>query len=218
MKAMILAAGRGQRMQPLTNTVPKPLLNVRGKPLLQYHVENLASAGVKQIVINHARFGDQIEAYFGHGEEYGVEIYYSPEGDTPLGTGGGIKRSLPLLGRDPFIVVSADIWTDFNYGDLPDSLNGYAHLILVDNPAHHPQGDFCLHGGLVALTGGERLTYGNLGVYSHELFLDCEATNFPLGPLLFSAAEKHKISGEYYSGEWVNVGTPEQLSALNQGY
>ena len=215
MRAMILAAGRGDRMRSLTDTLPKPLLEVHGKPLLQYHIEALSRAGVRQLVINHARFGDMIEAYFGNGQGYGLDIVYSAEAETRLETGGGIKNALPLLGEQPFMVVNADVWTDYDFARLPEQLDGLAHIVLVENPPQHPAGDFCLQDGQVNEHNGERLTYSGIGVFSAELFVNCQETVFPLAPLLRSAIQDKHISGEYYPGRWADIGTPERLQRLN---
>ena len=213
--AMILAAGKGERMRPLTDKLPKPLLRAGGKPLLQYHLESLARAGTGRIVINHARLGELIEKEFGNGRSYGVEIVYSPEGDEPLETGGGIKKALPLLGPGPFIVVNADIWTDYDFSRLPQAPERLAHLVLVPNPDHHPQGDFSLDNGKVTDDTGPRLTYGGIGVYRPELFADCDESVFALAPVLLRVMGQGAISGEFYSGRWVDVGTPDRLSRLD---
>ena len=214
-QAMILAAGKGERMQPLTDNVPKPLLEAGGKPLLQYHLENLCRSGVSRIVINHARLGELIESRFGNGSAFGVEIFYSPEGETPLETGGGIKRALPLLGQDPFIVVNADIWSDYDFRNLPVIPAGLAHLVLVSNPDHHPQGDFCLHDGKLSDQSGDRYTYSGIGVFKPELIATCPEEIFPLGPVLRAAVGRGEITGELHSGHWLDVGTPERLSKLD---
>lgn len=214
-QAMILAAGKGERMRPLTDNMPKPLLEAGGKPLLQYHLENLSRAGVSRIVINHARHGKLIESRFGNGRAFGVEIAYSTEGETPLGTGGGIKLALPLLGPGPFIVVNADIWTDYDFLRLPAGPAGLAHLVLVDNPDHHLQGDFCLVDGMLSEQSGDRYTYSGIGVFKPELIAACPETIFPLGPLLRAAVSRGEITGELHTGHWLDVGTPERLSKLD---
>jgi MurNAc alpha-1-phosphate uridylyltransferase len=215
-QAMILAAGRGERMRPLTDNMPKPLLEVGGKPLLQYHLENLARAGIERIIINHARHGGLIERRFGSGREFGLEIHYSAEGEQPLETGGGIKRALPLFTPGPFIVVNADIWTDFDFTRLPAAPAGLAHLVLVANPDHHPRGDFALDHDLVSERHGPRHTYSGIGVLQPELFAGVRATVFPLAPLLRDAARRGLVSGELYQGHWLDVGTPQRLSALDR--
>ena len=213
---MILAAGLGKRMRPLTDKTPKPLLKVQGKPLLQHHIEKLASAGIKELIINHARMGAQIESYFGVGKSLGVNIQYSAEGDSPLETGGGIKQALPLIDDEVFVVINADIWTDYEYACLPANPSALAHLVMVDNPAHHPQGDFHLHNNRLSSTGDPRLTYSGIGVFRSALFDHCEETVFPLAPVLVAAMEDQQIHGEYFSGRWLDIGTPERLSELNK--
>jgi len=213
---MILAAGRGERMLPLTKDKPKPLLMVAGKPLLQHHIEALARAGITEIVINHALMGNMIEDYFGNGQSFNVSIEYSAEGLEPLETGGGIYRALSLLGPLPFIVVNGDVWTDFDFSRLSDEPEGLAHLVLVNNPHHHPLGDFCLQAGKVRISGAEKYTFSGIGVYRQALFAESEQASFPLAPLLRSAMEKDLISGEIYTGEWFDIGTPERLEAINK--
>lgn len=216
MRAMILAAGRGERMRPLTDTTPKPLLKAAGRCLLDYQIEALAAAGHTEIVINHAHLGDQIEAHAGDGNRYGVYIRYSAEGPgRALETGGGIFRALPLLGEAPFVVVNGDIWTDYPYARLPANPEGLAHLVLVDNPPHHPAGDFLLRDGRVVAEGeDERLTFSGIGVYRPELFAGCRAGAFALAPLLREAMGAGQVSGEYYGGRWLDVGTPQRLAEL----
>lgn len=215
MKAMILASGRGERMRPLTDRIPKPLLEAGGKPLIQYHIEALCAAGIRQMIINHAWLGEMMEARLGDGTAYGAEITYSAEGETPLETGGGIKKALPLLGKDPFIVVNGDIWTDFDFKLLPGRPDGYAHIVLVENPSHHPNGDFTLQGDRVRAKNGECYTYSGIGVFTPELFEDSPSGAFPLAPLLLRAMDLHRVSGEIYRGLWFDVGTPERLSFIN---
>lgn len=210
---MILAAGRGERMRPLTDTTPKPLLDVGGKPLLQYHMERLAAAGFNDLVINTGRLGRQIEERFGRGEAQGVRIRYSHEGETPLETGGGIRRALPLLGGGPFLVVNGDIWTDYDFARLPRSPEDLAWLVLVDNPEHHRHGDFVLRDGRVLEGDGGRLTYSGIGVFQPELFRGAPDGAFPLAPLLRRAMQQGRVGGEYYAGTWLDVGTPERLAA-----
>ena len=185
-----------------------------GKPLLQYHVEALAGAGFSELVINHARFGDRIEAFLGDGGDYGVRIRYSAEGNSPLETGGGIKRALPLLGDDPFLVVNGDIWTDFPLGALPTALAGQAHLVLVPNPPHHPRGDFSLEAGAVHNTGQPRHTFSGIGVYHPSLFTPIKEQKFPLGPVLRQAMDNRQVTGELHGGIWFDIGTPERMAAL----
>jgi len=216
MHAMILAAGRGERMRPLTDSVPKPLLPAAGKPLLQYHLEALARAGFGDIVINHGPQGARIEAAFGTGERFGVRIRYSAEGEIPLDTGGGILKALSLLGTAPFLVVNADVHTDFDFATLPREPAGLAHLVLVDNPSHHPEGDFALHGHRVRTTGPVLFTYAGIAVFRPELLRDRSERIFPLAPVLRSMATADQVTGELYRGRWTDVGTPGRLAALNR--
>lgn len=215
MQALILAAGRGQRMRPLTDNMPKPLLKVAGKALIQYHIERLAAAGVRDVVINHARFGEQIEAALGRGDRFGVRIRYSAEGDQPLETGGGIRQALALIDSDPFLVVNADVYSDFPFQQLAIPEQALAHLLLVDNPSHHDGGDFFLEAGRITLDGDIRYTYSGIGLYRPALFDDSPAGAFPLAPLLRSAIAAGRVSGQYYAGDWVDVGTPERLRELD---
>ena len=216
MKAMILAAGRGERMRPLTDTTPKPLLPVGGKPLMQYHIESLKAAGITDIVINLAWLGGLIRDALGDGTRFGVRIAYSDEGDSALETGGGIFEALPLLGPEPFLVVSGDIWTDCSLARVSNSLaaGDVAHFVMVPNPEFHARGDFALKDGrLVAV--GERLTYANIGVFRSEFFAGCTRGRFPLAPLMHEWIGKGRVSGELYEGRWCNVGTPAQLAELD---
>lgn len=211
MRAMILAAGRGERLRPLTDTTPKPLLPVAGRPLIEYHIQRLAQAGFKDLVINHAHLGDQIEETLGDGARWGLSISYSREG-TALETGGGIFRALPLLGSRPFLVVNGDIWCDYPFDKLRARvLTGLAHLVLVPNPPHHARGDFGLDGQRV-LSGGPTLyTFSGIGLYHPELFLGCQPGAFPLAPLLRRAMDDNRVTGELYQGCWIDVGTKERL-------
>lgn len=216
MKAMILAAGRGERMRPLTDATPKPLLRIGGQTLIERHIHALAQADMRQLVINHAHLGEQLVAALGDGSAYGVEIAYSPEPEAALETGGGIFNALPLLGAEPFLVVNADIWTDYPYADLPVVIDGLAHLVMVANPAHHPDGDFSLSGGRLAQRGPAMLTFSGIGIYRPELFDGCTPGAFPLAPLLRTAMGAGQISGEQYHGRWFDIGTPERLEAINR--
>lgn len=216
MRAMILAAGRGERMRPLTDRVPKPLLSAGGKRLIEYHLEALAAGGFSEVVINHAHLGEQIEQLLGSGERYGVTIYYSSEG-TALETGGGIFRALPLLGDAPFVVVNGDVWCDYPYARLREIHTTGAHLVLVPNPPQHPVGDFLLRGGEVLGEGeGERLTFSGIGLYHPSLFDGCEPGPFPLAPLLRRAMAAGRVSGERFDGRWFDIGTPERLQQLDR--
>jgi MurNAc alpha-1-phosphate uridylyltransferase len=218
MKAVVLAAGRGVRLKPLTDATPKPLMEVRGKPLIVHHLERLRDAGFTQIHINTSWLAEQIQAALGDGARYGVHIHYSYEGPEPLETGGGLFRMLPALGREPFLVVNGDIFTDFPFEILkhrlkPDFL---AHLVMVPNPVHHPQGDFHLSPvGHLRLEGEPKLTYSGIGVYRADLFKGCDAGKFPLLPLFKEAMQSEALSGEHYEGQWSDVGTPQQLERLN---
>lgn len=213
MKAMILAAGKGERMRPLTLHTPKPLLPVAGQPLIEYHLRALAAAGFQEVVINHAWLGQQIEAHLGDGSRFGLHIRYSPEGE-PLETGGGIFQALPLLGEQPFALINGDVWTDYDLARLRAPLQGLAHLVLVDNPGHHGRGDFSLQGGQVS--DGDQapgtLTFSGLSVLHPALFEGCQAGAFKLAPLLRQAMAGGQVSGEHYRGQWVDVGTVERLA------
>jgi MurNAc alpha-1-phosphate uridylyltransferase len=222
MKAMILAAGRGERMRPLTDETPKPLLMVAGKPLIQWHVEALQAAGFTELVINHAWLGNQIEAYLGNGAQFGLDIVYSPEGDHALETGGGIFHALLLLqskerptADDAFLVVNADVLTDVDYRQLPRQISGLAHLLMVPNPTHHPQGDFVLEEGKIRDEGEPRLTFSGIGIYRPQLFAECEDGAFPLAPLLCRAMQQGQVSGQLHQGMWLDVGTTERLQRAN---
>jgi MurNAc alpha-1-phosphate uridylyltransferase len=217
MKAMILAAGLGKRMRPLTDHCPKPLLQVGGKALIEYHLEALVAAGVTDIVINHAYLGEQIEAALGDGQRYGARIVYSSETE-PLETAGGIMRALPLLGDAPFIVINGDIWTDYPLAALVDKPVELAHLVMVNNPAHNPDGDMSLavDGSLRREGPGQRCTFAGISVLSPALFAGFEAqAAIPLLQPLLPAMRRGAVSGERFDGRWVDVGTPERLAALD---
>ena len=216
MKAMILAAGRGERMRPLTDSTPKPLLRIGGQMLIEHHVHALARAGFSELVINHAHLGELIVSALGDGSAYGVSIQYSPEPEAALETGGGIFNALPLLGEAPFLVVNADIWTDFDFAGLPRDINGMAHLVMVDNPPHHPGGDFSLSEGRLSRQGPAMLTFSGIGVYRPELFAGCSPGAFPLAPLLRTAMDKGQVTGEHFTGNWFDIGTPQRLAAVNE--
>lgn len=217
MKAMILAAGRGNRLRPLTDTLPKPLVPVLGKPLIQYHIENLKAAGINDIVINLAHLGEQIENYLGNGQAFGVNIEYSWEKEMPLEVGGGIFNALPLLGPAPFMIVNGDIWTDFPFAKLPKTLTGLAHLILVDNPSHNETGDFALtNEGKLQNHIMRPFTYSGIAVLSPALFANCQKGAFRLAPLLHEALTQDALYGEHYTGRWTDVGTLPRLQSLEK--
>jgi len=226
---MILAAGRGERMRPLTDRVPKPLLEVGGRSLIEWLLGALARAGFREVVVNHAWLGEQIPAALGDGRRFGLQIRYSPEGEA-LESGGGILRALPLLGPEPFLVVNGDIWTDFDFSRLPllDE-QALASLILVPNPPQHPRGDFALVPGatasldvladperLAAADAPPRFTFAGIGVYRPEFFAGCADGRFPLLPLLRRAAAAQRLRGRVYQGLWFDIGTPERLRDLDE--
>ena len=213
--AMVLAAGRGERMRPITDTLPKPLVPVAGKPLIGYHLERLARAGFKDVVINLSWLGDRIRAALGDGRDYGVSIAYSEEGPEPLETGGGIFKALPLLGRGPFLVVNGDTWSDIEYGHLAleDGANG--RIVLVPNPTHNTRGDFGIEGDVIVDRDVDRFTYSGVGVYRPEFFAGCSPGKFPMLPLLKRAIAARVLRGEVHRGEWCDVGTPQRLADLD---
>ncbi len=214
MKAMILAAGRGQRMRPLTDKTPKPLLRIRGKCLIEYHIEALEKAGIRELVINTGWLGSQIETYLADGSRYNVSIAYSREPEATYETGGGILHALDLL-SDTFIAVNADICTDYDYACLPDTLAGYAHIVLVNNPVYNLAGDFVLSAGYAISEGEPRLTFSGIGVYNRALLNDRQAGKFPLVLLLREAMRHNRVTAEHYTGAWSDVGTPQRLDLLN---
>lgn len=217
MKAFILAAGRGERMRPLTDHTPKPLLQAGGKPLIVWHLERLASAGFRDVVINHAHLGQQIEAALGDGRPWGLNIRYSPEPPGALETAGGIANALPLLGDEAFLVINGDIWCDWDVRRAHCLSDRLAHLVLVANPAHHAGGDFSLTGDRVRFaSGGETLTYAGIGIFSPAFFQDVRPGSvLKLRPLLDAAIASGTLTGERYRGRWVDVGTPERLAQLD---
>lgn len=210
MRAMILAAGRGERMGILTAETPKPLLRAGGNYLIEYVLRHLQQAGITEIVINVAYRGEQIQQALGNGSRYGVQIEYSVE-EHRLETGGGIFQALPLLGSEPFLVVSSDVVTDFPLASLPLQPAGLAHLVLVQNPVFHPHGDFGLRAGKVDMDAKPAHTFGNVGVYRREFFADCSPGYFPLNHILFPAIRAGLVTGEFYQGRWFNIGVAEQL-------
>lgn len=221
--ALIFAAGRGERMRPLTNTTPKPLLRVAGKRLIEYHLERLAAAHVREVVINTSHLAAQFADALGDGARWGLSIHYAYEGPEPLETGGGMRNALPLLGPGPFIAVNGDIFCDFDFATLPRDPAGLAHLVVVDNPPQHAHGDFVLRDGLLhdepeSNGNGPRLTFAGIGVYRAEL-LDGQAPGrFPITPLLRAAMRQGRIGGEYYRGRWADIGTPGRLDELEASF
>ena len=227
--ALIFAAGLGERMRPLTDHTPKPLLTVNGKPLIEWHLEKLAAAGVHYVVINTSHLAEQFPDTLGDGARWGLRIRYAYEGSTPLETGGGMLNALPLLGSKPFIAVNGDIWTNIDFTALPAQPAGLAHLILVDNPPQHPNGDFALDAqGIVHDEGNARLTFSGIGVYRHELLqnwrtvigaamgADEKPPRFKLAPLLRAAMKTKAVSGSHHHGDWTDVGTRQRLAQLEE--
>ena len=216
MKAMILAAGRGERLRPLTDTTPKPLIKVAGKSLIEYHLNNLADAVIKDIVINTAWLADRIHQQLGDGSDYGISIQYSDEGEA-LETAGGIVKALPLLGKEPFLIVNGDIWCDYDFSALPELENDkQAHLILVKNPEHNPEGDFALHDGLIKNTAESMYTFSGIGLYRTDFFAEQKPGAAPLAPIIRDKCEKDLISGEIYNGRWTDVGTLKRMQILEK--
>ncbi len=219
MKAMILAAGKGERMRPLTLTTPKPLLTAGGKPLIVHHLERLHAAGFRNVVINHAWLGEQIESALGTGEDFGLSIQYSREGE-PLETAGGIVRALPQLTSadcDWFLVINGDIWCDFPLSELAPAADCDALLVLTRNPEHHPAGDFQLHtDGTVTEDGPDKLTFTGISLLHRRLFQGLNDQSGKLGPVLRQAMGDQRVRGVEHRGQWVDVGTPERLQALDQ--
>ena len=228
MKALVLAAGLGERMRPLTDTTPKPLLEAGGKALVAWHLEKLAAVGVREVVINTSWLAGQFPLKLGDGARWGLDIRYAFEGPTPLETGGGMHNALRLLGDAPFIAVNGDVWSDFDFARLPAAPRGDAHLVLVDSPGHNRGGDFALGGdGQVASDGAERLTFAGIGVYRPSLFerwrdavgdapgAGDTPPRFKLAPLLRAAMARSRVSGEHHRGRWTDVGTPARLAQLD---
>ncbi len=216
MKVLILAAGRGERLRPFTDSTPKPLLQVGGRPLIEHIISNLSDAGFNEFIVNLSHLGEKIQAHLGDGSQLGVQIDYSCEENGALETGGGIFQALPLLGTEPFMVVNGDVATDFPFSSLRNCLDGLAHLVLVGNPPHHPQGDFALEGGQVMVEGVPKHTFSGIGVYRPELFAGCQPGRFPLAPLLREAMAKKSVSGQIHKGFWMDIGTIERLRELDE--
>ena len=215
--AMILAAGRGERMRPLSDDCPKPLLEAGGHPLIEWHLLRFAEAGYRRVVINLGWKGEAIRSAVGNGGRFGLEILYSDEGFPPLETGGGIFRALPLLVPGPFLVINSDVWTDFPIDRVRCPRGCLAHLVMIPNPPHNAGGDFLLDGGRLRGEGSDsRLTFSGIGVYRAELFDGCTPGRFPLAPLLKSAMDADRVSGELYEGEWRDIGDPARLEELRR--
>ncbi|HEY5775821.1 MAG TPA: nucleotidyltransferase family protein [Xanthomonadales bacterium] len=214
MRAMILAAGRGERLRPLTDELPKPLVEVGGKPLIEYHLERLAAAGFREVVINQGHLGDLLPAALGDGGRWGLHIHWSDEQPEALETGGGIFKALPLLGGAPFLVINGDLWTDYPFARLRAVKCDWAHLLLVPNPAHNPNGDFALQGGYVSAGSQPRHTFSGISVYHPRFFASASAGDFSVVPLLQAAMALHRVTGEFYKGAWHDVGTLERLETL----
>ncbi len=214
MRAMILAAGRGERLRPLTDRTPKPLIEAGGKPLIEYHLEGLAAAGFREVVVNTGHLGEQLPAALGDGERWGLHIHYSEEPPEALETGGGVFQALPLLGPGPFAVISGDIWCDYPLQRLRNVKCDRAHLVLVPNPAHHPDGDFALNGGRLRSHGQPRYTFSGIAVYHPRLFEGCEAGRWRITKLLMDGADQYLVTGEVHHGAWLDSGTEERLATL----
>lgn len=229
MRALVFAAGRGERMRPLTDTLPKPLLEVGGKPLIAWHVEKLAKLGIRDVVVNTSWLGDRFPQALGDGSRWNMRLHYLHEGPIPLETGGGMLNALARLGEGPFIAINGDIWTDYDLSALPAAPAGDAHLVLVDNPGHNPRGDFALHGdGQVASHGPDQLTFSGIGVYRPSILAgwrevvgeskgaDETPPRFRLAPLLRAAMDRDAVTGEHHRGRWADVGTPARLAELDR--
>ena len=214
MRAMILAAGHGVRLKPLTDHTPKPLIPVAGKPLIEYHLEALAAAGFGEIVINQGHLGGELPEVLGHGSRWGIHIHWSDEQPQALETGGGIFKALPLLGTGPFLVVNGDVWTNYPFARLRAVKCDWAHLVMVANPEHNPSGDFALVGARLLEDGPVKLTFSGIGVYHPRLFDGCRPGKFSVVPLLRAAMRDHLVTGELFTGAWDDIGTPERLEAL----
>ena len=215
MIAMILAAGRGERLRPVTDSVPKALIEVCGQSLIERHLVAIHSAGIETVVINLGWLGDAIVDRIASGSDYGLNVIYSPEGDDMLETGGGIHRALPLLGDEPFLVINADIYTDMPLPPPAPAAKELAHLVLVANPPHRERGEFDLDAGLVCASDEATLTFSGVAMYRPEFFAGCAPGRFPLAPMLYDAADARRLSGSLYEGLWEDVGTPARLEELN---
>lgn len=211
MRAMILAAGRGERLRPLTDELPKPLVEIAGKPLIEFHLEALAAAGFREVVINQGHLGDLLPDVLGDGSRWDVTIHWSDEQPEALETGGGIFKALPLLGSAPFLVINGDLWTDYPFARLRAVKCDWAHLVMVPNPAHNPYGDFGLSGARIRVSGDRKLTFSGIAVYHPRLFDGCQPGKFSVVPLVRSAMENHLVTGEVFQGGWNDIGTLERL-------
>lgn len=211
MKCMLLAAGLGKRLRPITDKIPKPLVKIAGKPLIEYHLENLKSAGFKEVVINISHLGEMIEEHLGDGSRFDLTIKYSHEGAKPMETAGGIIHALPLLGDKPFLVLNADIWCDHSLSFANLTHGKLAHIVLVDNPAHNPDGDFAYEFGKIYNTGKNYLTFSGMGLYDPKLFKDFTTEKRVLAPILREAIDQDFVSAEYFTGKWFDIGTQKRL-------
>ncbi len=214
MRAMILAAGRGERLRPLTDTTPKPLLQVGGQSLIERHLEKLAAAGFREIIINLAYRADMIRDTLGNGSTWGLNIHYSLEPTAALGTGGGIQKALPLLGESPFAIINSDVFSHYPLARLRAIKCNHAHLVMVPNPTHNPDGDFVLQGGHIILDGQPRYTFSGISVYHPRFFDSAPGGRYSVVPILRAAAAEQKLTGEIFRGSWHDIGTPERLKSV----
>jgi len=218
MRAMILAAGRGERLRPLTDELPKPLVEINGKPLIEYHLEALAAAGFREVVVNQGHLGSLLRQALGEGSRWGVNIHWSDEQPEALETGGGIFKALPLLGTAPFLVINGDVWTDYPFSRLRTIKCDWAHLVMVPNPVHNTEGDFALSAARVRSRGDQKLTFSGIAVYHPRLFDGCSPGKFSVVPILRSAMDRHLVTGEVFQGSWDDIGTLERLENLRTAY
>lgn len=218
MNAMILAAGRGERLRPVTDTVPKSLVEVRGQCLLERHLEHVSNAGIKIVVINLGWLGEQIVERVGSGSEYGLNVAYSDEGDNVLDTGGGIFKALPILGSEPFLVVNADIFTDMPVPNITLKSDALGHLVLVPTPDYREVGDFDLDNNMIRNGDTPALTFSGVAIYRPEFFAGCKPGRFSIVPMMQAAADAGRLQGSIFEGVWADIGTPERLAALDKGF